>query len=302
MWRALDPGPALGAHALGQRVQLLAHQPLQQRGIGQVHTRVILCEQVAADAAARLRIGLQPDEAHQRMTHIDFTLRQASTERRRATLPLRHIVERGLLGGVIIGDGQDHQLLQGDAAGPVIRHQARRDVRQFQTAQHHQRGHAEVGGDILDGATFLDQRGEGLELVGRVHLLAQQVLRKADGAGRGVRHQQARHLEVGGDALFLRQQLQGSQAAVAGHHLVMLAISGEDDDKVLQQANAGNARGQLVDGQARSRARVALGATRQELRERQQDQVLSWVGRLQGGRVAASVWVMAFMVIAPFMG
>jgi len=37
----------------------------------------------------------------------------------------------------------------------------------------------------------------------------------------------------------------------------MLAIGGEDDDKVLQQADAGNARGQLVDGQARRGARIA---------------------------------------------
>ncbi|CRR42329.1 hypothetical protein PAERUG_P52_2_London_26_VIM_2_02_13_01573 [Pseudomonas aeruginosa] len=218
------------------------------------------------------------------MTHIDFALRQASPERRRATLPLRRVEERGLLGGVVIGDGQCHQLLQGDAASPVVRHQAWRDVRQFQAALHHQRSDAEVGGDILDGAALLDQRGEGLELVGRVHLLAQQVLREADGAGRGVGHQQARHLEVGGDALLLRQQLQGRQAAVAGHHLVMLAIGGEDDDKVLQQADAGNARGQLVDGQARRGARVALGAARQELRERQQDQVLGRVGHFQCGQ------------------
>ena len=70
-----------------------------------------------------------------------------------------------------------------------------------EAALHHQRGHAEVGGNVLDGPAFLDQRGERLELVGRVHLLAQQVFREADGTGRSVRHQQARYLKVGGNAL-----------------------------------------------------------------------------------------------------
>jgi len=56
-------------------------------------------------------------------------------------------------------------------------------------------------------------------------------------------HQQARHFVVGGDALLLRQQFQGGQAAVACDDFVLFAIGGEDDDQVLQQADAGNARG-----------------------------------------------------------
>src|SRR3546814_1669115 len=42
---------------------------------------------------------------------------------------------------------------------------------------------------------------------------------------------------VGGDALLLCQQLQGGQAAVACDDFVLLAIGGEDDDQVLQQAD-----------------------------------------------------------------
>jgi hypothetical protein len=106
------------------------------------------------------------------------------------------------------------------STGAVVGHQARRDVRQLQAALHHQRGHAEVGGNVLDGPAFLDQRGEGRELVGGVHVLALHVLREADGAGGSIGHQQARHFVVGGDALLLRQQLQGGQAAITGHHFV----------------------------------------------------------------------------------
>ncbi|WP_449422987.1 hypothetical protein [Rhodanobacter lindaniclasticus] len=53
------------------------------------------------------------------------------------------------------------------------------------------------------------------------------------------------------------------------------------EDQVLQQADAGNARGQFGDGLAWGRADVALGAARQQLREGNQDQVLGRVGHFQ---------------------
>ena len=229
-------------------------------------------------AAACLPVGVQPDEAHQRVRGVDFALGQALAQLGRAALPFRRTIECGFLRGVVVGDSQGHQLFQRDGSGAVVGHQARRDVGELQAALHHQRGHAEVGGNVLDGPAVLDQRGERLELVGGVHLLAHQVFREADSAGRSIGHQQARHFVVGGDALLLRQQLQGGQAAITGHYRVSLAIGGKDDDKVLQQADAGNARGQFRDGQARHLAGVALGAARQQLRERNQNQVLGRVG------------------------
>ena len=96
-----------------------------------------------------------------------------------------------------------------------------------------------------------------------MHVLALHVLGEAHGTGGCISHQQARHFIVGGNALLLRQQLQRGQAAVARNDFVSLIIGGEDDDEVLQQADAGNARGQLGDGLARGRANVALGTTRQ---------------------------------------
>ncbi|CUI36849.1 Uncharacterised protein [Achromobacter xylosoxidans] len=276
-----DPRPTLGAHVPGQRGQLVAHQRFQQRGVGQVGSGIAFREQVAADAAARRHVGVQPGEAHQRMRGVDFAFGQAFAQHGCATLPFGRTVERGFLRGVVVGDGQGHQLFQRDGSSPVVGQQARRDVGQLQAALHYQRGHAEVGGNVFDGTAFLDQCGERLELVGRVHLLAQQVFREADGTGRSVRHQQARHLKVGGDALLLRQQLQCGQAAVAGHHFVLLAIGGEDNDKVLKQADAGDARGQFGNGQARGPSCVALGTARQQLRERNQNQVFGRVSHFQ---------------------
>jgi hypothetical protein len=61
----------------------------------------------------------------------------------------------------------------------------------------------------------------------------------------------------------------------------VLAIGGKDDDQVLQQADAGNARGQFGDGHARGLADVALGAARHQPRQRNQNQVLGRVGGFQ---------------------
>jgi hypothetical protein len=61
----------------------------------------------------------------------------------------------------------------------------------------------------------------------------------------------------------------------------MLAIGGEDDDKVLQQADARDAGGQFGDGHARGLAHVALGLARQQLRQRDKNQILGRVGHFQ---------------------
>ncbi|HZX88891.1 MAG TPA: hypothetical protein VFF19_35270, partial [Reyranella sp.] len=42
---------------------------------------VIVCEQVAASAATCRRVGVQPDEAHQRVRGVDFAFGQALAQR-----------------------------------------------------------------------------------------------------------------------------------------------------------------------------------------------------------------------------
>ncbi len=69
-------------HVGGDARQLVLRQPFQQRGIGQVHARIAFREQVTADAAACGLVGVQPDEAHQRMpVGVDFALGQAFAQR-----------------------------------------------------------------------------------------------------------------------------------------------------------------------------------------------------------------------------
>lgn len=55
-------------------------------------------------------VGVQPGEAHQRMRGVDFAFGQAFAQRGRATLPFWRTVERAFLRGVVVGDGQGHQL------------------------------------------------------------------------------------------------------------------------------------------------------------------------------------------------
>ncbi|CAB3770402.1 hypothetical protein LMG29739_05772 [Paraburkholderia solisilvae] len=59
------PRPALGAHVLGLRIQLAAHQRFQQRGIGQVGSGIAFGEQVAADVEG-WRTPVPPGMSRQR--------------------------------------------------------------------------------------------------------------------------------------------------------------------------------------------------------------------------------------------
>lgn len=202
----IHPRPAFGLHLGGDACQLVLRQPFQQRGIGQIHARVTFREQVAAHTTACGSVGIQPHEMHQRMpVCVNLALGEAVAQLRRVALPRRRVVERGFLRGVVVGDGKGHQLIERHGFGAVVGQQARRDVRQLQAALHHQRGHAEIGGYVLDGSAFGHQRGECLELVGGVHGFALHILGQAGRAGGAIGHQQARHFPFLADAALFRQ-------------------------------------------------------------------------------------------------
>ena len=148
---------------------------------------------------------------------------------------------------MIIGEGERHQLVERHRIDPVVREQSGRHVRQLEPTLHHQRRHAEVGRDVLDRVTFGDQRGEGLELIRRVHRLPLHVLGQAHRAGRAVWHEQARHLEVLGELAPLHQQLEGGEATPARDHVEAFAIAVLHDREVVQQADARDASGEFRD-------------------------------------------------------
>jgi hypothetical protein len=210
-------------------------------------------------------------------------------------LPLRRIVERAFLRGVVVGDGERHQLIEAHGIGPVVLHQTRRDIGELQAALHHQRRNGEIRRNVLNRSAFGHQRGEGFKLVCWVHGFALHVLGQAGGAGRAIGHLQARHVPILGDTVLLCQQLEGRKASATCHHLVMQVIGGGNHDQVLQQAHALNARGQLGDGHARDGlAHVAARGAQHQPRQRNQNHVLARVGGLQ--HVCAAVEGLSFGV------
>ena len=155
----IHPCPAFGLHLGGDARQPVLRQPVQQRGIGQIHARITFREQVTAHATACGLVGVQSHEPHQRMpVGVDFPLGQALAQVRGMALPLRRIVVRGFLRGVVVGDGKGHQLVKAHGIGAVVGHEARRDVRKLQAALHHQRRDGKIRCDVLDGSAFGHQR------------------------------------------------------------------------------------------------------------------------------------------------
>ena len=303
--RGIHPRPTFGLHFGGDARQLVLRQPFQQRGIGQIHAFVAFGEQVAADAAAFALVGVQPDEAHQRMpVGVDFAFGETVAQVVRAALPCRRIVERAFLRGVVVGNGKGHQLVKAHGLGAVVGQQARRDVGEFQAALHHQRRDGKIRCNVLDAAAFGHQRGECLELVGGVHGFALHVLGEAGRAGGAIGHQQARHVPFLADAALLRQQLQGGKATASGHDFVTLAVSGRGDDQVLQQAHTLDGCGQFGNGHARGLAHVApVGRdTSRDSETRIRFLVGSAASSVGAWMARASVcwvWVLAFMVTTP---
>lgn len=91
--------------------------------------------------------------------------------------------------------------------------------------------------------------------------------------GRLARHDVARHLVVGRDALLLREQLERGAPSVTGHHVVVLAVGTGGDGEVLQQAYARDARGERRDRRGAPRA-AHVTPRRPQLRQRDQQQGL----------------------------
>src|SRR5882757_7958957 len=90
---------------------------------------------------------------------------------------------------MILRNSEGHQLVQRQIAFAVDLHQLGRDRAQPQALPHHMWCHAEPGGDFYRAEpAFVGELFERLELVGRMHVLARDVLIEADLVGivRGV--------------------------------------------------------------------------------------------------------------------
>jgi hypothetical protein len=150
-----------------------------------------------------------------------------------------------LLGGVIVGDGQSHQLIEVDFVGTIKLEQSRCDVCKFEALTHRGRGHAESGGDLLNPHSFIDQATKRIKLVGGVHGGSDDILCQTRlGAACCVDHA-AGHVERFWDGLFLRQLPKCGKATRAGNDVVFIAFLGHKE--VVKQTMRSNRRSEVLD-------------------------------------------------------
>ena len=123
----------------------------------------------------------------------------------------------------------------------------------FKPALHRQHRHAEARRHVLDALALVDQRLEGLELVGRVHGLAPAVLGEADLQRPLGRHQLAQHLVLLRQAPALLQQQHRAPPPLTGRdrELQLARLAPADlllgDHQVVQQALRLDQRRQFLD-------------------------------------------------------
>ena len=206
----LDPGEALlGGERLGLLLHLRRGETFEQRDIGP-GLAVIVVEQFTLDPAAGSEIGIAADEPGARVAAAHRAREHHAADRVR----VRRIVAGGdlledprldlLVRGRAIGLGH----VEGDLArGERLEHH-RRERGEAQAAFDEAHGEAEAAGDLLDRGSGVDQRGEGLGFVGRVHREAMEVLGKAglDCALGAVFEHQAGHFVVLGQKLVFGQR------------------------------------------------------------------------------------------------
>ena len=145
------------------------------------------------------------------------------------------------------GDGEGLQDLEIDLVGPVGVQQLGRRVSEAEPLLDGPFGRPEPGGDGGDRLPGRGQLAEGLDLVGRMHGYADDVLGERDLFGIAVPGtNQARHGMVGIDLPFGGQGLQGREATSACDHGMALgavvAGFGGADNEVLEQAERGDRR------------------------------------------------------------
>src|SRR5271165_1060479 len=98
------------------------------------------------------------------------------------------------------------------------------DVGQFEPLTHRGRRHAEASSDFLNSDPFIDQGTKRCELIGRMHIGADDIFRQTRfGTCLPLNHP-ARHAEGSWDGLILSQFCQRGKAPSAGDHLVLIVL------------------------------------------------------------------------------
>ena len=216
----LDPAPAFGADGFGEGGELVRHHLVEQRRVLRVAGGAVV-EQVAAHRASGGLVGFKADEAHAAVGGRDLAFGQRPADGARVGPMAVAGGEDALLRRVVVGEGEGLHLLQPDVAGAVGVEDGGGDAAELQALPDDVLGHAEAGGDGRDGCALVDEVAERLELVGRVHGDAHDVLGQADLHRVGV----APELDAGHQVVVRELAASGEQ-----HQRAVTTLPGDDGD------------------------------------------------------------------------
>jgi hypothetical protein len=151
----LYPLPALGGDLLGLGRKLLGRQAIEQGNVLEPAASVIL-EQVAQHRAARCLISTESDEPRPTIRGAHGTLGELAADEVGLLVvgPLQCLPHL-LLPGLVGGDRESHELLQGHAVLGIDPEQLLGDGGQAQPLLHDGRGYEEAGGDLLVAGTLV---------------------------------------------------------------------------------------------------------------------------------------------------
>ena len=255
--RGLDPLPALGRDVLGLGLQLLGREAIEKRDVLEPAAAIGL-EQVAQHGAPGRLIGVHPDEQDPFVRRLRGLLGQEPPDLVRLLRPgIPHRLPDLLLAGVIVRDGEGHELLERHAVNSVDLEQRGRDRCEAQPLLDHVDRHEEGRGDSLLGHAFLAHRLEGAELVEGMErrpldVLGQRDLLDEDAAG-GIRDDAGYRCGLH-QPLLLHQEFESPVAPAASRHLVhpglpTLTVEHRPNVQALDQAAPADGLGEVLDRQ-----------------------------------------------------
>ena len=158
-----------------------------------------------------------------------------------------------VLRGVVVADGEGHDVFEIDIALAVGLENERADIGEFQSPCDNGFGNAEPCGDVGCGQALIGEIAESLELVGRVHRLAHDVFGEADFRCIGCAvDDMARNGHVGFDPAVCGEDSKSHQASSAGDDRVFAARLLAHDER-LQKPVGCDGSGEFVD------SRIARG-------------------------------------------
>ena len=246
------PFPAFGTDFGGERFELSGHEAVEQLRVEQEHALVAFGEEVAPNSAPGFLVCGQGHEPGTLIGRGDRILRERCADVVGIAAAAGQLAQHAFLGGVVVGDGEGLHLLQGQFATAIRLEHVRAHAGKFQTLPDGRLADAEARRDVGHARSSVDQLAEGVELVGRMHRRAHDVLGQADlGGVGGTRYDATRDWGIRAQHSAFGESGQGKKAPASRDDRVLAAMGFPHDER-LQHAMRGNRGGELLEAVARS--------------------------------------------------